>query len=1118
MPFALGALVFCAAAAWPLGAAAETLLESTSTSGSISITSVELVGTEVSQTFMTGANPGGYTLGSVSVWHTKPAGLATSTKATLSLWSTATGDVPGSKLHDFTSPSRTTTPVPSVDPPKNITSYAAGEITFTPPANVVLSANTKYAVVVTEPAGADGEFAWGFVTTVMPGTAAAGWSFGGGPWDKAVTSSSWGVLRHHTSHRLYLKIEGAPVVASATNPVVSIAGGMGVTEGASATFTLTANPAPASNITVNVAVTDSGAFAASGQTGSRTVMISGAGTGTLMVTTDDDGVDELDGTLTATVNTGSGYSVATATGDGMGGSATVSVSDNDATPQVTLLLSLASITEEGGVSTVTATLDHASSESTVVTVSAAALAPALAGDFTLSGTMLTIAAGATVSSGAVTITANGNTVDAPDKTVTVSGAAANGVGVTNPSSKTLTITDNESMPSVTLLLSAASITEEGGVSTVTATLSNISSAETVVTVSAVALAPALAGDFTLSGTMLTIAAGATDSTGAVTITANGNTVDAPDKTVTVSGAAANGAGVTNPSSKTLTITDNEDAPSVTLLLSAASITEEGGVSTVTATLSNASSAETVVTLSALALAPALAGDFTLSGTMLTIAAGATVSSGAVTITANGNTVDAPDKTVTVSGAAANGVGVTNPSSKTLTITDNDAAPQVTLLLTPSSIAESGEVSTVTATLDHASSESTVVTVSAVALAPALVGDFTLSSGTMLTIAAGATDSTGAVTLTAVNNNVDAADKTVTVSASVVNGQGAAEPANVALTIQDDDTLGVTVSPPSLNITEGASGTYTVKLDTQPTGDVTITPSSNNPEVTLTPSSLTFTSANWNAAKTVTVSAAEDSDVANDSASVTHRVSGADYGSVSADAVAVTVTDNDAPGVTVSLNSLTITEGASETYTVVLVTQPTGNVTITPSSNNPEVTLTPSSLTFTSANWNAAKTVTVSAAEDSDAANDSASVTHRVSGADYGSVSADAVAVTVTDNDAPGVTVSLNSLAITEGARGTYTVVLDTQPAGNVTITPSSNNPEVTLTPSSLTFTSANWNAAKTVTVSAAEDSDAANDSASVTHRVSGADYGSVSADAVAVTVTDNDAPGVTVSLNSLAIT
>ena len=467
-----------------------------------------------------------------------------------------------------------------------------------PPANVVLSANTKYAVVVTEPSGDKREFVWGFVPTVMPKTAAAGWSFGGGPRRKT-TVTSWLAMPLFSTGRLYLKIEGAPVVSTSNNaptvaveipdqaatagtafsyvfpvdafndadsdtlsytvtksdgtllpvwlkfaadmrafsgtpqavdvgtvlvkvtasdvnggsvsdtfdivvgaamvtPVVSIAGGMGVIEGASATFTLTANPAPASNITVDVTVTDSGAFAASGQTGSRTVTISGTGTGTLMVTTDDDGVDELDGTLTATVNTGSGYSVAT--GDGMGGSATVSVSDNEDAPSVTLLLSAASITEEGGVSTVTATLSNISSAETVVTVSAVALAPALAGDFTLNGTMLTIAAGATDSSGVVTITANGNTVDAPDKTVTVSGAAANGVGVTNPSSKTLTITDNESMPSVTLLLSAASITEEGGVSTVTATLSNISSAETVVTVSAVALAPALAGDFTLSGT------------------------------------------------------------------------------------------------------------------------------------------------------------------------------------------------------------------------------------------------------------------------------------------------------------------------------------------------------------------------------------------------------------------------------------------------------------------------------------------------------------------------------------------------------------------------------------------------------------------------------------------
>ena len=43
-----------------------------------------------------------------------------------------------------------------------------------------------------------------------------------------------------------------------------------------------------------------------------------------------------------------------------------------------------------------------------------------------------------------------------------------------------------------------------------------------------------------------------------------------------------------------------------------------------------------------------------------------------------------------------------------------------------------------------------------------------------------------------------------------------------MTVTDDDTVGVTVTPTELTIDEGASSTYTVVLDTQPTADVTVT--------------------------------------------------------------------------------------------------------------------------------------------------------------------------------------------------------------------------------------------------------------------------------------------------------
>ena len=72
---------------------------------------------------------------------------------------------------------------------------------------------------------------------------------------------------------------------------------------------------------------------------------------------------------------------------------------------------------------------------------------------------------------------------------------------------------------------------------------------------------------------------------------------------------------------------------------------------------------------------------------------------------------------------------------------------MTLAVTPNSIAESGagNVSTVTATLDHRSSAATTVTVGATAGTAAVAGDFRLSTATTLTIAAGSTTSTGTVT-------------------------------------------------------------------------------------------------------------------------------------------------------------------------------------------------------------------------------------------------------------------------------------------------------------------------------------------------------------------------------------
>ena len=248
---------------------------------------------------------------------------------------------------------------------------------------------------------------------------------------------------------------------------------------------------------------------------------------------------------------------------------------------------------------------------------------------------------------------------------------------------------------------------------------------------------------------------------------------------------------------------------VTLGLLPVSISENGGISTVTATLNRVSSAPTTITVSVAPTAPATTSDYTLStNRTLTIAAGATGSTGVVTITGMDNSVYAPDKTVTVRGSATNPQGVADPPDVMLMITDDDEAPEVTLLLTPALISENAGVSTVMATLNRVSSAPTMITILASPAPPATTSDYTLSTNRTLTIAAGATGSTGVVTITGVDNSADAPDKTVTVRGSATNPQGMTGPKDVTLTILDDDeaALRITLTAKPSSVMESALGT------------------------------------------------------------------------------------------------------------------------------------------------------------------------------------------------------------------------------------------------------------------------------------------------------------------------
>ena len=381
---------------------------------------------------------------------------------------------------------------------------------------------------------------------------------------------------------------------------------------------------------------------------------------------------------------------------------------------------------------------------------------------------------------------------------------------------------------VTLTVAPDEVDENAGAAvtlTVTGTLNaGTRTTETVVMLAVSSGTATENDDYTATGATLTIAAGQSSASATLTVTPVDDTVAEGPETVSIGGSVT---GLTVTAAR-VTLIDDEGTPTVTLVLTLASIretddTETAGdqhVSTVTATLSNVSSEATVVTVAAAPVSPALDADYTLStNKTLTIAAGATTSTGAVTISAVDNSVDAPDKTVTVSAGVTGGTGVLAPSNQTLTIVDDEDAPIVTLALTPASIRESDDpnqngdqhVSTVTASLDHASSAATTVTVAAAPVSPAVEADYTLG-GTTLTIAAGATVSTGTVTITAVDNSVDAVDKEVTVSAAAVNSQGVTDPSNQTLTISDEDGFDLSLLGITIDTSDGSPTDYIAVTD------------------------------------------------------------------------------------------------------------------------------------------------------------------------------------------------------------------------------------------------------------------------------------------------------------------
>ena len=682
----------------------------------------------------------------------------------------------------------------------------------------------------------------------------------------------------------------------------------------------------------------------------------------------------------------------------------------------------------------------------------------------------------------------------------------------------VSVEDDET--AVTLTLDPSAVDENGGAASVTVAGTLDGAAREVATT--LALSVGADDDAAVRGTdydavnalNLTIPSGETGGSATFTFTAIDDFLDERVEAVSITGTirdvdfAVIGT--------TLSITDNDDrgvrfspgSPRV----------PEGGDATYSVVLTSRPSGEVTVT-------PSLASqdtDLTLSGA-LTFSETTWDQAQTVTVSAAQDVDGASNDTATirhaVSGADYEANGVT-ADDVSVTVDDDETA--LTLTVNPTTLGEHrrGAVVTVTGTLAGATRD--VATVFTVRLGTdedeATKGaDYVAVSDLILTIPSGESSATVRFRFATIEDFIDEPDEALSITA--LSRTADFEVIGTTLTIIDNDERGVRISPSSLTLAEGGDATYTLVLTSQPTGEVTVTPSLGSGDTDVTPGgALIFDATNWDQARTVTVSAAGDADAGNDTATIRHTVSGADYGDdrVTADDVSVTVEDIDT-AVTLTANPAAVDERGGATGVAVTATLGGGVTRDVPTSlalsvGAPADTAIEGTdyaavndliLTIPAGQASATASFTLTTIDDSvDERVEALSITGTVGDAGLEVIG---TTLSITDNDARGVGVSPGVLTLSEGAGATYTLVLESEPTQTVTVTPRlSGSRDLTFEPASLTFAPSDWDTAQTMTLSATEDDDASHDSSVVSHAARGGEYSSLVDGALAVTISDNE--------------
>ncbi len=621
-------------------------------------------------------------------------------------------------------------------------------------------------------------------------------------------------------------------------------------------------------------------------------------------------------------------------------------------------------------------------------------------------------------SGNISVTILPDNLDENAETLTLTLTYSDGVASTSLST-IITITDDDPSPTLTLP-AASSFAEEDGQAAITVTLAVTSGRDVTFTYKTV-VGSASASDYdTISETVGTISAGTTSETIALSLT-DDDVYELNEAFQFVVVTATHAIVPTGGLTQQVTILDNDPAPTLSVSQTQL-VSESAGEVAIMVVLSGTTELTATFDYATSDITAQAGTDYTQIVGTANITVGMT--SVSLTVPIFPDTLDEPDETFAFVISNPQLATLGDAVTTTVTITDDDTAPTLSMQSATSTIGEDDTQHVVVVELDNPSSFEVTFDYATSDISATAGSDYTSASGTG-SIAAGTLSTT--VTIPLIDDMLDEADETFQLTLSNVNNAITGTLVHT-VTITDND------EPPALsvadrNVNEG-DGTVDVIVSLDKLSGLDVSFDYATADITATSSSdyqVTTGSATILAGQTaVTLTVVITNDSINENAETfSLTVTNAQNATVVDDSGEVTIIDNDSEP-SLSVNDLSVNEGDGTVSVVVNLSAVSGlDVSFDYATMADGTATAGDDFTATSGNTTIpagqqSTTISIDILPDSIDESDetfSLSLTDSTNAA----INVDTSIITIVDDD-PTPSLSVSDLSVDEGA-GTASVVV-----------------------------------------------------------------------------------------------